>query len=566
MFFNQKPKRTLHQESVLSMGIVDLTPIGIVITGMDGAVQYVNAYAQNVLKYSGERLYNTHLSKYVAQTGGLPWNDLYALALHTGVNAVRVAMVASTGNDIICSMHTFHMVNDATLPDVLMWVFRDVTQEIVAADEIEKQHVEMARMNSELVRWNAELKRISELKSNFLSIASHELKTPLTTILGYSELMVDTMKNKLDPDIFRMIENINRSSGRLHNVVDSILDITRIEQKKLRLHPEYIDLRELARECIDEVSHFAENRNIRFVCTFADNTPQFYGDRMRMQQVFANLINNALKYSPDDSDIEIKMTPEGTEQIHIVVKDSCIGIDKNEQERIFEPFYEVAGLKHHSTDSIKFMGSGTGLGLSITKGVIERHGGRIWVESEGVGSDSVFPGSEFHIVIPTKAHIEWDDDETRSVPGMSTDSVIAQPVLGSAGDVDKKPVVLIIDSDRETVEITSMILEHVFEVQIAENGEQGLTKAFQYLPSVILLDVILPGMDGFRVAKILRSQEETKYIPIAFFTAATNNDDLQMCYASGADDCIVKPFDGREIVDKIWRLLMKKKQSRTDAV
>jgi len=566
MFFNQKPKQTIHQDAVLSSGIIDLIPIGILITGMDGAIQYVNAYAQQILQASSERLYNTHLSKYVAQTGGMPWNDLYAIALRGGANAVRVAMVAATGADVICRIHTFRMDDDRALPEVLVWVVRDITQEQVSADEIEKQHVQMAKMNSELVRWNAELKRISELKSNFLSIASHELKTPLTTILGYSELIVDTMKNKFDPDTFRMVENINRASGRLHSVIDSILDITRIEQKKLRLHPEYMDLSEVARECIDEVQHFAENRNIRFDCSFSKDTPQFYGDRLRMQQVFANLISNALKYSPDDSSIVISIKPENAEHIHIMVKDSGIGIDKKEQEHIFEAFYEVAGLNRHSTDSLKFMGSGTGLGLSIAKGIVDRHGGRIWVESEGVRSDGVFSGSEFHVVVPVKATIDWDDDETRNVSNTVAGSGATEQVQGFFGNVDKKPVVLIIDSDRETVEITSMILENIFEVQIAENGEQGLTKAFQYLPSVILLSAFLPGIDGLRIAKILRSQEETKHVPIVFISSATNTDEVQMCYTAGADDCIVKPFNGREIVEKIWRLLMKKKESHADSV
>jgi two-component system, sensor histidine kinase ChiS len=474
----------------------------------------------------------------------------------------RVSMVCKNGNDIICMVSAFYIANNEVLPDVLVWVFRDITADILTAKEIEKKNVEMAKMNSELILSVTELKRVSELKSNFLSIASHELKTPLTSIKGYSDIIIDTMKDKMEANIYRMIESINRAADRLHRVVNNILDVTRIEQKKLRLKPEYFDLGTVAAECLDELSHFATNRKIRFDCMFTEGLPKFFGDKMRMQQVFTNLFSNALKYSPDNSSVEVKLSLEDNEHFHIVLKDYGIGIDKAEQKKIFDPFYEVGSTNRHSSDFSKFMGGGTGLGLSIVKGIVERHGGRIWVESEGAMVDSRFPGSEFHIVLPIEAKIEWDDDETKGIILKTDEQNEAGKYAAGAQNIDKKPTILFIDSDREAVEIARMVLDNAFDVLVAETGEIGLVTAFNSKPSIILLDSYLPGLDGYRICKILRSQEETKKTPIAFFSAGTQNDEIQRCFTCGADDFIVKPFDGKEIVDKIWRLLMKKKEKQ----
>jgi CheY-like chemotaxis protein/two-component sensor histidine kinase len=398
------------------------------------------------------------------------------------------------------------------------------------------------------------------MKSNFLSIASHELKTPLTSIKGYSDIIIDNMKEKIDSGVYRMIESINRAADRLHRVVNNILDVTRIEQKRLRLKPEFLDLGAVAKDCIDDLGQFTIKRNITFSCKFQDELPPFYGDKMRMQQVFTNLFSNAIKYSPDGSRVEVSIYAESTERLHILVKDSGIGIDKCEQRNIFDPFYEVGNANRHSTDATKFMGGGTGLGLSIVKGIVERHGGRIWVESDGV-RENTFPGSEFHIVLPRHSEISWDDDETKALVIERLEDREGEDVV--TRDINEKPTILFIDNDREAVEIARMILENAFEIFVAENGETGLTLAFEHHPSVILMDSYLPGLDGYRICRLLRSQEETRDIPIAFFSAGTQNTEIQKCFASGADDFIVKPFSGRELVDKIWRLLMKKKEEET---
>ena len=129
--------------------------------------------------------------------------------------------------------------------------------------------------------------------------------------------------------------------------------------------------------------------------------------------------------------------------------------------------------------------------------------------------------------------------------------------------VEKKPTILFIDSDRESIEIACMILGNAFETLVADNGETGLAMAFDQHPSVILIGDTLTGLDGFRVCRILRSQDETRGIPVALLSSATDEAEIHKCFASGADDVIVKPFSGKELVHKIWRVLMKKKEDAT---
>jgi signal transduction histidine kinase/ActR/RegA family two-component response regulator len=550
----------MYQDLLLLARTIEYTPIGIVVLRTDGKVHYINRFAEQMFNQSRETLLGKIIDHSVSDyTGKVTWEEIWTAMLQGELTEASVVIEPPGKDATVCKVQSFFIKGNENYQDSLALIFRDMTQDIRITDQIEKKNLEMAKMNSELIRSNAEWKRVSDMKSNFLSIASHELKTPLTSIKGYSDIIIDNMKDKLDTSVYRMIESINRAADRLHKVVNNILDVTRIEQKRLRLKPELLDLRAVICDCIDELAQFSLKRNITFTCDIPDGLPSFYGDKMRMQQVFTNLFSNALKYSPDGSGVWVSVSLEEGDKFHIVVKDNGIGIDKTEQKNIFYPFYEVGSVNSHSTSYSSFMGGGTGLGLSIVKGIVERHGGRIWVISEGV-RENAFPGSEFHITMPVQAEIHWDDDETRA---LYIDRVEPQSrIEENLPHVDEKPTILFIDSDREAVEIARMVLESAFDIIVAENGETGLTMALQHKPSIILLDSYLPGLDGYRVCRILRTQDETRDTPIAFFSAGTQNDEIQKCFASGADDFVVKPFSGRELVDKIWRILMKKKEGQ----
>ncbi len=540
-------------ENHLLTSILENTPAGIAVLDKKGIVRYVNKYTEHLFLSSREKLIGSTLDQYVSPYNfGPSWGELLADIQSGNTQEVRTAIHQTNLGEVICVVNSFFIEN---CNDLFTVVFRDVTHELRVNEQIEKKNVEMAKMNTELIRSNAELKKVSELKSNFLSIASHELKTPLTSIKGYSDIIIDNMRDKLDGGIYRMIESINRAADRLHGVVNNILDVTRIEQKRLRLKPEMLNLKELISECVDELSQFITQRQLTFNCHFPEEPPFFYGDKMRMQQVFTNLFSNAIKYSPNESVVDVSVFVEDS-RFHIVVKDQGIGIDPAEQKCVFDPFYEVGNTNYHSTDYAKFLGGGTGLGLSIVKGVVERHGGKIWIESDGVREHD-FPGSEFHLLLPIKSEISWDDDETKSI--YSDEPRIPEDL--ELQDVDEEDVsILFIDTDREAVEIAKMVLESSFEIIVAQTGEAGLKIAFEKKPSIILIDPYLPGLDGYRICRILRSQEETRSIPLAFFSAGTQKDEINQCFTSGADDFIVKPFSGKELMDKIWRLLMKKKE------
>jgi PAS domain S-box-containing protein len=564
MFFGKSnTSKAVLSDLYLMARIVEHTPVDIVVTKSDGTILYANSCAENDLKYKRDQLNGSSVECIFSDTGnGVSWKEIRETLITLKSCNVKTTIICKGGNELLCSLYAFSIDDSVNRQPVFILQFKDVTEEKKAADQIDKKNIEMAKVNSELIRSNAELRRVSELKSNFLSIASHELKTPLTSIKGYSDIIIDTMKDKIESSTYRMIESINRAADRLHRVVNNILDVTRIEQKRLRLKPENLDLAVVAKECIDELAQFSAKRNIKFECFFQENLPQFHGDLLRIQQVFTNLFSNAIKFSPDNSVIEVKISLHNQYEFHLIVKDHGIGIDKTEQRKIFDPFYEVGNPTRHSTDFSKFMGGGTGLGLSIVKGIIERHGGRIWVESTGTSQENNFPGSEFHAILPVNAKIDWDDDETKTISLSQINEVRFKDQQVIDDDVNKKPIILFIDSDREAVEISRMVLEKAFDVFVADTGESGIAMAFEHLPSVILVDSYLPGMDGYRVCRILRSQEETKSIPIAFFSAGSQSSEIQKCFASGADDFIVKPFSGKELMDKIWRLLMKKKEQQ----
>ncbi len=268
---------------------------------------------------------------------------------------------------------------------------------------------------AELTKANEELRNTDRVKSKFIAIAAHELKTPLTVIQGYLGIIqARDSAFQIDHKLAEMISGIAKGVERLNNIVMDMVDVTRIEAGTLQLRLIPTGLGEIVQAVIDRMKPFADQRQQRLTADNFDHLPKVLVDGERIQQVFVNLVGNGIKFTPDGGRIHIEARlVKGDEEeiidhsmtmqhdfLEVVVEDSGIGIDIEDQQHIFERFYEVKDASLHSTSKVEFMGSGIGLGLTIARGIVEAHDGWIWVESEGCDIHKC-PGSRFHVLLPT---------------------------------------------------------------------------------------------------------------------------------------------------------------------
>jgi signal transduction histidine kinase len=282
---------------------------------------------------------------------------------------------------------------------------RQYSQQLV--DRLEKKI-------TELTRANAELQRMDELKSRFISIAAHELRTPITVMQGYLTIILDPSTGfHLDERLIEMLSGMEKGIDRLHRIVNDMLDVTKIEGGTLDLHMGPLAIKDVIGKALQQQQPFAQQRGQQIIADDFSGYPPVYGDSERLLQVFCNLINNGIKYTPDGGTIRIhgrvmhangdlhitKPIASRGDMLETIVEDTGIGIDPDDQERIFLRFYEVKDPSLHSTSQSRYLGGGIGLGLAIARGIMEAHGGWVWVESEGCDHERC-PGSKFHVIIP----------------------------------------------------------------------------------------------------------------------------------------------------------------------
>jgi signal transduction histidine kinase len=257
---------------------------------------------------------------------------------------------------------------------------------------------------AEVARANRELAQLEQAKTDFIGIAAHELKTPLTLIQGYVNILRDL---NLDKQPTSLIEGINRGAKRMGIIIEDMIDLLALDMKKLNLIFDQVNLRSIIELIIAQTDAALTERKQTIETEGLELLPMIEADVARLHQIFKQVINNAIKYTPDGQKITVagetvKSTNNSTDQVKIIVRDTGVGVAPEEREKIFEKFYRVGDSALHSTSPVKFMGAGPGLGLAIVKGLVEAHGGRIWVESQGFDMQNL-PGSAFNIVLPITA-------------------------------------------------------------------------------------------------------------------------------------------------------------------
>lgn len=259
----------------------------------------------------------------------------------------------------------------------------------------------VAHISRELGAVQDKLQALDQNKSKFISVAAHELKTPLTLIEGYTSMMADIVQTDGDGKIKSYLEGVNTGILRLRDIIDDMIDVSLIDNNLLTLNIQPMWVNHLLNLASNEFKKAIAERNQSLVINeFEGNDLLIYGDSERLYQALSNVIANAIKFTPDKGKITIsgRLLPGF---IEITVNDTGIGISPEDQALIFEKFGQLGKEDLHSSSKVKFKGGGPGLGLSITRGIIEAHGGTIWVESEGY-DEVKLPGSTFHILLPTR--------------------------------------------------------------------------------------------------------------------------------------------------------------------
>jgi signal transduction histidine kinase len=259
----------------------------------------------------------------------------------------------------------------------------------------------VAHISNELGKTQAKLQQLDRNKSNFISVAAHELKTPLTLIEGYTSMMVDVAQDSQLVQMNNYLEGVETGIHRLRHIIDDMIDVSLIDNNLLTLNFQPVWISHLFNLLFNELKKtVAERRQTLTIKPFEGSEIMIYADSERLYQALHNVVSNAIKYTPDKGTITIngRLLPGFVE---IIIADTGIGISPEHQATIFEKFGQLGRTDLHSSGKTKFKGGGPGLGLPITRGIIEAHSGTIWVESEG--HDEVkLNGSTFHILLPTR--------------------------------------------------------------------------------------------------------------------------------------------------------------------
>ena len=279
-------------------------------------------------------------------------------------------------------------------PHMAMNIIRVTLNRMRANDQVAIQ---------DLQRTNKVLAILDRNKLDFIEVAAHELRTPLTVMKGYINVMKMDATVKTNPMLVEVLEGIAKGTDRLHEVVNTMLDVTRVDSEKLRLAPVPVPVRSVVNDIVQRVKNEAASRTLTFTVEHDPETPFINADPTLFQKALYHVIINAAKFTPDGGAITIRTRPVnlegGAPGAEIVVHDTGIGLDAEHHELIFEKFYQVGSVALHSSSRTAFKGGGAGLGLAIARGVMRAHGGKIWVESSGHDEEKL-PGSTFYIQLP----------------------------------------------------------------------------------------------------------------------------------------------------------------------
>jgi signal transduction histidine kinase/CheY-like chemotaxis protein len=416
-----------------------------------------------------------------------------------------------------------------------------------------------ARLFEETQEARAAAEEANEAKSSFLSTVSHELRTPLTSVLGFAKIikkrldekifpLVKTEDNKVKRTVDQVAENLNvvvAEGERLTTLINNVLDLAKIEAGKIEWHKENLNVPEIIERATAATASLFESSGLKLKKEVQAGLPEIIGDQDKLIQVVINLISNAVKFT-DKGSVTCRAKQTNGEIIVSII-DTGMGIAPEDQPKVFEKFKQVG-------DTLTNKPKGTGLGLTISKEIVEHHGGRIWVESE------MGKGSTFSFALPIKSKTARDG-ELAHVDFAALMAQLKQRVQTTAmKSKNGKPTILVVDDEASIRELLNQNLQEAgYQVRVAANGREALEHVRREPPDLVILDVMMPEMNGFDVAAVLKNDPQTMDIPILILSIVQ---DRERGFRLGVDRYLTKPIDTEALLREVGALLQQGKSHR----
>ncbi|MDW5290578.1 response regulator [Formosa sp. PL04] len=410
--------------------------------------------------------------------------------------------------------------------------------------DLKKSLEELQSKNLIIEEQTRELLQLDASKTRFFANLSHELRTPLTLIL--SPLSTTLNSQNLDDTNTTLVTLAKQQAIQLLELVSEILDLTKLESGKMKVKEEPTDVYRLIRRLISTFESYAKQKNINLVFEFAKNMPQgLVLDTLKVERIFNNLISNALKLTPLNGSITVTVTDKISDW-QIEVTDTGKGIHPNDLPYLFDRFYQTNQLESP-------MEGGTGIGLSLAKELAEVMHGKLAVKS------TFGEGATFILTLPKKEIIGYIDEVNDHVPTVSNNMTVDKLNTQKKQLQDlslTKPTILVVEDNYSLRSYLQFILSEDFHVRTAENGQDALKNLDKNgLPSLIISDVMMPVMDGFKLLQILKADKNLWSIPVVMLTARAESDDRLKALRIGVDDYLTKPFEEKELFARIKNLL-----------
>ncbi len=389
--------------------------------------------------------------------------------------------------------------------------------------------------------------KLADFKERLFTNISHEFRTPLTLILGPLEDLL--LQFKLDKQIEKRLRLVQKQSKRLLRMVNQLLDFQKAEAGSLKLSTQPGEIVSFCYDIYNLFSEEASRRNINYVFDAQDRYLSFSFDHNKLEIIIYNLLSNAFKYTENGKSIRLSVQKLNNQYCEIIVEDTGRGIPASEIDQIFDRFYQ--GKKMDATTI-----SGTGIGLSFVKELTELHGGKIMAQSDGIS------GSRFTVQLPPlpllsevlaipeallhQLHQQQEFTSNPSIMQEEKEQSISEPEL---------PIILVVEDEADMLQYVYEIISPYFKVITASNGKEGLDKALETIPDLIVSDIMMPVMDGIELCKQLKSNKDSSHIPIILLTALSDMNHHVQGIKEGADVYLPKPFNSQLLLVHIHNLI-----------